>query len=323
LLKRQLYLIPVETRRGSDAFVFVSAEAGRNSIVRSRLLSDVDSTRFFAGEPASLRRGFRLVIGARDRIARTRVPTRSAEGTKGRPAQCDRIRQAARRKNSVYYQQKCADFFRHRFQCATTCLPALMVSGDQLLIGGRTRIPRRRVEALLQHENRARTWSLATTDTTSRSSSLRSDWPEYDGFQEGLAVLAEYLVGGLSRSRLFACWAARVVGAHHMLNGRLLHRYVSARWTATTSFRSGPALYNRHAALPGRRLDEGTRCTCADYCKFCDICARAASWSPYLSGKFASAHFANDFGTYDAGDHQNPPALRPRYLETHGGAEEN
>lgn len=83
----------------------------------------------------------------------------------------------------------------------------LMVSGNQLLIGGRTRIPRRRA-CLAQHE-------IGTHLITRYNGhhqpfrQLEVGLAGYDGLQEGLAVLAEYLVGGLSRLRIRILAAGR------------------------------------------------------------------------------------------------------------------
>ncbi len=115
----------------------------------------------------------------------------------------------------------------------------LMVSGDQLLIGGRTRIPRRRVEALLQHE-------IGTHLITRYNGhhqpfrQLEVGLAGYDGFQEGLAVLAEYLVGGLSRFRMRVL-AARVVGRTTCWTARHLSTHFGPS-IEITSFLSGPRI---------------------------------------------------------------------------------
>ncbi|MFH1736175.1 MAG: tyrosine/phenylalanine carboxypeptidase domain-containing protein, partial [bacterium] len=47
---------------------------------------------------------------------------------------------------------------------------------------------------------------------------MQSGLPGYEALQEGLAVLAEYLVGGLSRPRL-RLLAGRVIAAANLING--------------------------------------------------------------------------------------------------------
>src|SRR4051794_32335129 len=148
LLKRQLYLIPVE--RVEDPTLSYLFRQKQDELDRQiTLLSDVDSPRF-------LQESLQVYGGVSDWLLEQgselldRVPTRSAEGTKA--GQLNAVEFAKRAQEELgYYQQRCGDF------CATVSVrddmyAGLMVSGDQLLIGGRTRIPRRRVEALLQHE---------------------------------------------------------------------------------------------------------------------------------------------------------------------------
>jgi uncharacterized protein (TIGR02421 family) len=93
----------------------------------------------------------------------------------------------------------------------------LMVSRGHLLVPRRIVIPASRVEALLQHE-------IGTHVVTYHNGGaqplrqLRNGLPGYEELQEGLAVLAEFLVGGLSRPRLRVL-AARVVAVRRMIDG--------------------------------------------------------------------------------------------------------
>jgi uncharacterized protein (TIGR02421 family) len=125
----------------------------------------------------------------------------------------------------------------------------LLVSRGNLLVSDQSRIPSSRVEALIQHE----VGTHVLTYHNGRAQKLRhlyTGLAGYDALQEGLAVLAEYLVGGLSRPRL-RLLAARVVAARLMIDGasfvetfRALDRdYGFARRTAFVvtmrTFRSG------------------------------------------------------------------------------------
>jgi uncharacterized protein (TIGR02421 family) len=104
----------------------------------------------------------------------------------------------------------------------------LLVSGGSLLIGRQTRIPPSRVDALLHHE----VSTHLLTYFNGRAQPFRQlhvGLAGYDALQEGLAVLSEYLSGGLSRQRL-RLLAARVVAVNQMIQGatfvdtfRLLH----------------------------------------------------------------------------------------------------
>lgn len=97
-------------------------------------------------------------------------------------------------------------------------LPAgLMVSGARLLISKNTAMARSRVEALLSHE--VGVHLLTYFNGSAQGLRLfRSGLAGYEGVQEGLAVLAEYLVGGMTVARLRLI-AARVVGCAAMLDG--------------------------------------------------------------------------------------------------------
>jgi uncharacterized protein (TIGR02421 family) len=307
LLKRQLYLIPVE--RVEDPTLSYLFRQKQDELDRQiTLLSDVDSPRF-------LQESLQVYGGVSDWLLEQgselldRVPTRSAEGTKA--GQLNAVEFAKRAQQELgYYQQRCADFSA-TVSVRDDLYAGLMVSGDQLLIGGRTRIPRRRVDALLQHE-------IGTHLVTRYNGhhqvfqQLEVGLAGYDGFQEGLAVLAEYLVGGLSRSRVRVL-AARVVGAHHMLNGasfidtfRTLDRnYEFSQRTAYTVamrlYRGGgltkDAVYLRGLLQILRYLREG------------------GELEPLFIGKVASAHLPM-ISELTMREIIKPPALRPRYLET-------
>lgn len=93
----------------------------------------------------------------------------------------------------------------------------LMVSRGNLLVSTRSRIPVSRVEALIQHEVGTHVLTYHN-GKAQRLRHLYTGFAGYDALQEGLAVLSEYLVGGLSKPRL-RLLAARVVAARSMIEG--------------------------------------------------------------------------------------------------------
>ncbi len=96
-------------------------------------------------------------------------------------------------------------------------IPGLMVSQGNLLIGKSMKIPDNRMEALIQHE--VGTHILSFLNGQSQPLHLLSVGLDgYDELQEGLAVLAEYLVGQLSRARI-RLLAGRVVAARSIEDG--------------------------------------------------------------------------------------------------------
>ena len=97
-------------------------------------------------------------------------------------------------------------------------LPAgLMVSGPCLFISRSTKMSPRRVEALLSHEIGVHLLTYFNGSAQGLHV-FRSGLAGYEGIQEGLAVFAEYLVGGMTSTRLRLI-AARVVACAAMLEG--------------------------------------------------------------------------------------------------------
>jgi uncharacterized protein (TIGR02421 family) len=96
-------------------------------------------------------------------------------------------------------------------------VPGVMVTGANLLIGQRAKVAARRVDALLHHE--IGTHILTFVNGVFQPLKLLArGLPDYEEFQEGLAVLAEYLSGGLTRSRM-RLLAARVVAVRCLTRG--------------------------------------------------------------------------------------------------------
>ena len=93
----------------------------------------------------------------------------------------------------------------------------VMVSGSVLFVSSATRIRASRVEALIHHEVGTHLLTYAN-GRFQPIGLMASGLAGYEETQEGLAVLAEYLVGGLSRFRLRQL-AARVVAVRRMLDG--------------------------------------------------------------------------------------------------------
>ncbi|AHM59777.1 hypothetical protein D770_07570 [Flammeovirgaceae bacterium 311] len=118
-------------------------------------------------------------------------------------------------------------------------ITGLMVSRGQLLVGKGFTTTRRRAEALIQHE----VGTHVLTYYNGKAQPLQQMYvgsPGYEDLQEGLAVLAEYLVGGLTLSRLRTL-AGRVVAVDCMLDNanfsetfRVLHR--DKGFTAYTAY---------------------------------------------------------------------------------------
>ncbi len=116
----------------------------------------------------------------------------------------------------AWYRQRHAGFTA-KVKVRDDMYSGLLVSAGELLIGRETKVSAGRVEALLHHE----VGTHLVTYYNARVQPLRllsTGLAGYDGFQEGLAVLSEYLCGGLTRSRLRVL-AARVVATDRLIRG--------------------------------------------------------------------------------------------------------
>lgn len=97
-------------------------------------------------------------------------------------------------------------------------IPAsLMVSQGQLLIGASAHVPADRVRALLAHEVGTHVLTYANGGAQPLRQ-LQHGLAGYEPLQEGLAVLAEWLVGGLTHGRMRTL-AARVLAARALVDG--------------------------------------------------------------------------------------------------------
>ncbi|SEN44857.1 conserved hypothetical protein [bacterium A37T11] len=93
----------------------------------------------------------------------------------------------------------------------------IMVSRGILNISKNYQVPRNRAFSLLQHE----IGTHVVTYYNGKAQPLKLFYigvPGYEQLQEGLAVFAEYMTGGLSNDRL-RILAARVLAVHHMVAG--------------------------------------------------------------------------------------------------------
>jgi len=222
-LKRRLFDVPIERIEDptlAHLFHQLQDELGR----KITLMRDIGTHRFllgsralFGGVPSSLLTLAHQLLDA--------IPPHARDGGR-RQLDAEQFADAARRNVAEYRQQY--PKFDAQVTVRDDIYTGLLVSQGRLLIGRRTRVPTGRVEALLQHE----VGTHLLTYFNGRAQPLRQlhvGLAGYDALQEGLAVLAEYLVGGLSRQRM-RLLAARVVAANQLILGatfvdtfRLLH----------------------------------------------------------------------------------------------------
>jgi uncharacterized protein (TIGR02421 family) len=186
----------------------------------------------------------------------------------------------------------------------------LMVSHGRLLVPKNLRVPAARVCALLQHEVH-RNGSLQPFRL------LRHGLPGYDELQEGLAVLAEYLCGAMSRPRL-RLLAARVVATHSLVTGapfRETFRLLHERWGFGARVAFGIAMrVHRGGGLPkDAAYLRGLRLVV-------DRLGEGLPIEPLLVGKVSLEHVpvVRELTRRRV---LREPALRPRFLDLPGARE--
>lgn len=124
---------------------------------------------------------------------------------------------AAKAKSEIGYYKNQVSGFNAEAVVREDMYSGLLVTGGNLLIGPETQVTKSRADALLQHE----VGTHLVTYYNGQCQPLRLlkvGLAGYDALQEGLAVLSEYLFGGLSVGRLRTL-AARVVAVDAMLHG--------------------------------------------------------------------------------------------------------
>ena len=158
-----------------------------------------------------------LLLAAREILIKT-VSRRAAvtrESRRDESVDCYAIEREARAMIEMYRRQYSG--FRATVELRDDLPPGLVVSGARLLISRRTNITQQRLIALLSHE--VGVHLLTYFNGSAQGLRLfRTGLAGYEGVQEGLAVLAEYLAGGMTTARLRLI-AARVVACAAMLDG--------------------------------------------------------------------------------------------------------
>ncbi|MBI1352843.1 MAG: flavohemoglobin expression-modulating QEGLA motif protein [Acidobacteria bacterium] len=304
LVKRELFKIPIE--RIEDPSMAELFREQQDELDRKvTMITDRETPRF-------LQESLQLYGEVDDDLLRLalqlldRIPSRSREREGGSLTTAEFATLA----------QKELSFLRSRFPGlrakveVRSDIIGLMVSRGNLLIGKDMKVPKHRAEALLQHEVGTHVVTYYNGEAQ-RLRQLRNGLPSYDELQEGIAVLAEYLVGGLSRARL-RLLAARVLAVARMTQGasfvevfRLLDRnWDFSQQTAFTVtmrvFRGGgqakDAVYLRGLAALLRYLREG------------------GLLEPLLVGKIGLRHLPL-IEELKWRKLLVPPPLRPRYLD--------
>jgi len=166
-----------------------------------------------------------LLASAKDILGRTGAAAR--DGQKRTMLDCNAVTSAAR--DMVAGYRTAYPDFDAVVEIRADVPAGLLVSGNRLLVSRDTRISPDRLTALLSHEIGVHLLTYFNGSAQGLAI-FRSGLAGYEGMQEGLAVLAEFLVGGMTVPRLRLI-AARVLACEAMLAGaplpdtfRLLHK---------------------------------------------------------------------------------------------------
>lgn len=162
----------------------------------------------------------------------------------------------------------------------------LLVSQGRLLIGRDAVVPAHRVHALMQHE----VGTHIVTRSNGRAQPFRllaSGLPGYDGLQEGLAVLAEYLTGGLDTARL-RLLAIRVLAVHALEDGA---SFIEVFRLLTDEY----GFTRRSAYLVAMRVFRGGGCTkdvvyLRGLLEVLNYLGNGGGFESLFAGKFALSH---------------------------------
>ena len=192
----------------------------------------------------------------------------------------------------------------------------LMVSFGRLLIPEAATIRADRVEPLLHHE-------VGTHVVTYQNGArqplklLTIGLPGYDETQEGLAVLAEYLTGGLDPRRLRVL-AARVVAIAEMLDGAgFLEIFESLRTEYRIPTRTAWSIAIRVVVGGGSVKDA---IYLRGIARLLEALAEGTSLDVLFVGKLALDHIPLIQDLLDR-EVLNPPWVRPRWLDVPGAQE--
>ncbi|MBF0454430.1 MAG: flavohemoglobin expression-modulating QEGLA motif protein [Magnetococcales bacterium] len=211
-LKRQLFQIPVEeVDDPALSFLFREKQEELDRVIS--LMGDRNTPRFL---PESIQ-VFGQVDERLENLALTileRVSPRS-KTPRSKPVTAQRLAQHA--EEEIRHYRGLNPNFKVSAQIREDMPNGFLVSRGELYIGNKTKLPSHRVEALLQHEVGVHllTWFNGQTQPFKL---LSHGLAGYEELQEGLAVLAEYLVGGLVNSRI-RILAARVLAVRALISG--------------------------------------------------------------------------------------------------------
>lgn len=227
-------------------------------------------------------------------------------------ADCFQVERRAKAMIAAYRRQ--SKDFEASVELRDDLPSGLMVSGHRLLIARSTLMSMRRVEPLLSHEIGVHL--LTYFNGSAQGLRLfRSGLSGYEGMQEGLAVFAEYLSGGMTSERLKLI-AGRVIGCASMLDGATFSETYSIlvddyNFTEPEAFNLALRLY-RGGGLAKDAIYLRGLLALLDHLK------NGGALEPFWMGKIAASHFKVMQELADRGL-LRLPAIQPIFLHTRAG----
>ncbi|MDS7594357.1 flavohemoglobin expression-modulating QEGLA motif protein [Agrobacterium tumefaciens] len=229
-----------------------------------------------------------------------------------RIADCFHVERRARTMIAAYRRQ--LNEFEVAVELRDDLPSGLMVSGHRLLIARSTLMDKRRVEPLLAHEIGVHLLTYFNGSVQGLRL-FRSGLAGYEGMQEGLAVFAEYLAGGMTTARLRLI-AGRVVGCAAMLDGATFFETYSLLvddhdFTPRAAFNLALRLYRGGGLAKDAIYLRGLLALLGHL-------RSGGALEPFWMGKIAASHFEVMQELADRGL-LRLPSVRPLFLETDEG----
>ena len=213
LMKRKLLQVPIERIEDitlEELFREKQIELDR----QLTLLMDIRTAKFKYGS-IQLYEGIDTnTINTAKEILDT-LPPRTSSGSTDSMLDANQFAEAAR--NELHQYRQIYPELQASVHIRDDLFSGLMVSKGNLLIGSSLSVPQKRVRALINHE----VGTHVVTYYNGKYQPFRNlctGLAGYDEMQEGLAVVGEYLSGGLDVRRL-RLLAARVIAAKSMMDG--------------------------------------------------------------------------------------------------------
>jgi len=310
LLKRRLYAIPVE--KIEDPTLMQLFGEKRDELERKlTMLSDRETPSFLHGSIQTYGSVEESLLETAHQMLMM-MPAKDSENI-GADSDTDTVSAETfvrLAEAELDHYRKSYPSLQSRVELREDIVSGAMVSGGDFLVSKWAHFPKERVEALLHHEIGTHIVTYAN-GLSQPFRQLHTGLSGYDEMQEGIAVLSEYLCGGLSVPRL-RILAGRVIAAKSLVEGesfietfKTLHDRYGFRpktaFTVTTRIFRGGGLTKDAVYLRG-------------LVGILDYIANGGAIAPLLVGKLSAKHIPL-IEELQWREILTEPPLFPRYLE--------